>query len=70
VYYVSFVNYLSRNTRIYFLKKKYEFLDIFKEFNALVANQTEKKMKVLMMNNGGELSKTKFQDLFKKCGIT
>jgi hypothetical protein len=36
VYYVSFIDDLSRNTWIYFLKKKFEVFDLFKEFKALV----------------------------------
>lgn len=47
VYYVSFIDDFSRNTWIYFLNKKFEVFDKFKEFNALVENQTEKKIKVL-----------------------
>jgi len=54
VYYVSFIDDFSRNTWIYFLKKKFEVFDRFKEFKALVENQTEKKIKVLRTNNGGE----------------
>ena len=54
MYYVSFIDDLSRNTWIYFLKKKFEVFDRFKEFKALVENQTEKKIKVLRKNNGGE----------------
>jgi hypothetical protein len=55
VYYVSFIDEFSRNTWIYFLRKKSEVFDKFKEFKALVENQTEKKIKVLRMDNGGEL---------------
>jgi len=54
VYYVSFIDDLSRNTWIYFLKKKSKVFDRFKEFKALVENQTEKKIKVLRIDNGGE----------------
>ena len=54
VYYVSSIDDFSRNTWIYFLKKKFEVFDRFKEFKALVENQTEKKIKVLRTNNGGE----------------
>ena len=39
VYYVSFIDDFSRNTWIYFLKKKSEVFDRFKEFKALVKNQ-------------------------------
>ena len=38
VYYVSFIDDFSRNTWIYFLKKKSEVFDKFKEFKALVKN--------------------------------
>ena len=55
VYYVSFVDDFSRNTWIYFLRNKYEVFDIFKEFKALLENQTEKKIKVLRTDNDGVL---------------
>jgi hypothetical protein len=54
VYYVSFIDDFLRNTWIYFLKKKYEVFDMFKEFKALVENQTNKIIKVLRIDNGGE----------------
>lgn len=38
MYYVSFIDNFSRNTWIYFLRKKYEVFDRFKEFKALVEN--------------------------------
>ena len=69
VYYVSFIDDFSRNTWIYFLRNKFEVFDIFKEFKALVENQTEKKIKALMIDNGGEFCKTEFEEFCKKCGI-
>eukprot|EP00253_Pinus_taeda_P030226 PITA_30226 len=56
VYYVSFIDDFSRNTWIYFLKKKSEVFDRFKEFKALVENQIEKKIKVLRIDNDGEFA--------------
>jgi hypothetical protein len=38
VYYVSFIDDFSRNTCIYFLGKKSEVFDMFKDFKALVEN--------------------------------
>ena len=38
MYYVSFIDDFSRNTWIYFLKKKSEVFDKFKEFKALMEN--------------------------------
>eukprot|EP00253_Pinus_taeda_P023987 PITA_23987 len=69
VYYVSFIDDFSRNTWIYFLKKKSEAFDRFKEFKALVENQTEKKIKVLRTHNGGEFCSKEFEKFYKKYGI-
>ena len=69
VYYVSFIDDFSRNTWIYFLRKKYEVFDQFKEFKALVKNEAEKKIKVLRTDNSGEFCGNKFEEFCKKCGI-
>jgi len=69
VYYVSFIYDFSRNTWINFLKKKPEVFNRFKEFKALVENQTKKKIKVLRTENGGEFFYTEFEEFCKKCGI-
>ena len=70
VYYVSFIDDLSRNTWIYFLKKKSEVFDRFKEFKALVENQIEKKIKVPRTDNGGDICSKEFEKFYKKRGIT
>eukprot|EP00253_Pinus_taeda_P033139 PITA_33139 len=44
-------------------------IDGFKEFKALVENQTEKKIKVLRTDNGGEFCSKEFEEFCKKCGI-
>ena len=54
LYYVSFIDNFSRNTWLYFLKKKSEVFSKFKECKAPVGNQIEKKIKVLRTKNGGE----------------
>ena len=69
VYYVSFIDEFSRKTWIYFLRKKSEVFDRFKEFKALVENQTEKRIKVLRTDNGEEFCGNEFEELCKKCGI-
>ena len=61
VYYVSFIDDFSRNIWIYFLRKKSEVFAKFKEFKALVENQSEKKIKVLRTYNGGELCGKEFE---------
>jgi transposase InsO family protein len=69
VYYVSVIDDFSRNTWIYFLKNKSEVFDKFKEFKALVENQTEKIIKVMRTDNGGELCGSGFEEFCKKCSI-
>jgi transposase InsO family protein len=69
IYYVSFIDDFSRNTWIYFLRNKSNLFDKFKEFRALVENQTEKKIKVLRTDNGGEFYRNEFKEFCKKCGI-
>eukprot|EP00253_Pinus_taeda_P023200 PITA_23200 len=54
----------SKNTWIYFLKKKSEVFDTFKEFKALVENQTEKKIKVLRIDNSGEFCNKEFEEFW------
>jgi hypothetical protein len=70
MYYVSFIDDFSRKTWIYFLRKKSKVFDKFKEFKALVENQTEKQIKVLRTDNGGEFCENEFEEFCKKCGIT
>eukprot|EP00253_Pinus_taeda_P004808 PITA_04808 len=69
VYYVPFIYDFSRNTWIYFLKKKFEVFDRFKEFKALVENQVEKKIKMLSSDNSGEFCSKEFEEFCKKCGV-
>jgi transposase InsO family protein len=69
VYCVSFIDEFSRNTWIYFLRNKYEVFDRFKEFKVLVENQTEKIIKVLRTDNGGEFCRNEFEEFCKKCVI-
>jgi hypothetical protein len=69
MYYVSFINYFSKNTWIYFLRKKSEVFEKFKEFKSLVENQIDKKIKVLRIDKGGELCRKDFDKFYKQCGI-
>jgi transposase InsO family protein len=70
VYYVSFIDDFSRKTWIHFLRNKSEVFDMFKEFKALVENQTKKRIKVLRTDNGGEFCGNEFEEFYKKCGIS
>jgi transposase len=69
LYYVSFIDDFSRRTWIYFLRKKSEVFDKFKEFKYLVENPIDNKIKVLRNENGGEFYGKEFEKFYKKCGI-
>jgi len=53
-YYITFINDFSRKTWIYYLKNKDEAYQTFKEFKALIKNQSRKRIKAFRSNNGGE----------------
>ena len=50
---VTFIDDYSKKTWIYFMKAKSEIFERFREFKTVVENQTGKKIRVLMTNNGG-----------------
>jgi hypothetical protein len=69
VYYVSFIDDYSRKTWVYFLKYKDEVLRKFKEFKTLVENLSERKIKILRSDNGGEYTSKEFGIFCKDVSI-
>ena len=69
VYYDSFIDDYSRKTWIYFLKGKNEVFSKFKEFKALVENLSEKKIKIFILDNGGEFTSGEFKAFYKEVWI-
>jgi hypothetical protein len=66
---VSFNDDYSYKTWIYFLKSKDEVFSKFKEFKALIENISERKIKTLGSDNGGEHTSKKFVNFCKDVGI-
>jgi transposase InsO family protein len=69
VYYVSFIDDYSRKTWVYFLKSKDEVFSKFKEFKALIENLSERNIKILKSDNGGEYTSKEFVNFWKDVGI-
>lgn len=69
LYYVTFIDDLSRKTWVYLLKSKDEVFSKFQEFKAEVENLTERKVKILTSNNGGEYTSKEIIVFCKEAGI-
>ena len=70
-YYVTFIDDHSRNTWIYFLKrrKSEEVLHRFQEFKSLVENQTGRNIRVLRSDSEGEYTSKEFDGYCRQEGI-
>lgn len=68
-YFLTFIDDCSRKTFVYFLKSKDEVFENFKNFKKLVENETNKHIKCLRSDNGGEYINGMFQGFLKKHGI-
>ena len=62
---ITFIDDFSRKTWIYFLKAKNEVFEKFKEFKALIENLSDKKIKTLRSDNGGEYTSKEFEAFSK-----
>ena len=54
LYFVTFIDDCSRKLWVYVLKFKDQVLDVFKQFQASIERKTEKKLKYIRTDNGGE----------------
>lgn len=69
LYFMIFVDDFSHKTWIFFLKKKGEAFDMFRDFKALIENQIGKLIKAFRSDNLGEFTSNDFNDLCKDAGI-
>ena len=68
-YFVTFIDNYSRICSVYFMHTKDEVFSKFKEYEVEVTNQTDKRIKVLRTDNGGEYTSKQFEDYLKMKGI-
>ena len=59
----------THKTWVYFLKSKDEVFSKFKEFKALIENLSERKIKILRSDNGGEYTSNEFVNYCKDVWI-
>ena len=61
-YYVAFIDDTTRKVCVYFLRHKFDVFQTFKKWKFLVENETGKKLKYLISNNGGDYYSHEFED--------
>jgi transposase InsO family protein len=68
-YFLIFVDDRSRFTWVYFIRKKSDVFEYFKEFKSMVEKQTNKCIKILRSDQGGEYTSGAFDSYCKNNGI-
>ena len=68
-YYVSFIDDASRKVWVYPMKSKVEVFEIFQKFHVVVERETNKFLKCVRTDNGGEYCSNAFKDYFNRFGI-
>lgn len=68
-YFITFIDDWSRKVWVYLLKHKNQAFKCFKQWKALVENQTGRKVKVLRTDNGLEYLSEEFNEFCKDHGI-
>jgi hypothetical protein len=69
LYYIIFIDDYSRKTWLYLLKTKDEVFNKFQEFKEKIEKLTNKKIKTLRTDNGGEYTSKEFVSFCKSVGI-
>lgn len=68
-YFLLFIDDNTRFSRIYFMSKKSQAFQYFKEFKSMVEKQTGKMIKILRSDQGGEYRLGEFVNFCKHHGI-
>ena len=64
--FVTFIDEFSRHLTVYPITQKSEVLDKFKEWEAVVTNQADYKIKTLRTENGREYMSAEFPNFLKE----
>jgi transposase InsO family protein len=68
-YFISFVDEFSRMMWIYLTKAKSESFDVFKKFKRRVEKESEKSIKIVRTDGGGEYTSNEFKQFLVEQGI-
>jgi transposase InsO family protein len=68
-YFISFVDEFSRMMWIYLTKAKSESFDVFKKFKRRVEKESEKSIKILRTDGGGEYTSNELKQFLVEQGI-
>jgi len=68
-YFLTFIGDFSRKTWIYFLKRKLEVLNCFKDFKAIIEKQNGYKIIIMRSDQGGEYTSNDFEAFCTQQGI-
>ena len=68
-YFLTYIDFFTRKTWVYFLKHKSDPFKCFQQFKALMENQSGYNIKILRMDIGGEYVLNDFLIFFKIHGI-
>ena len=69
IYFVSFIDDFSRRCWVYPIRRKTDVLAVFKTFKARIELESEKKIKCLRTDNGGEYTSDELDNFCQHEGI-
>ena len=69
LYFIIFVDDLSRHTSVYFMSTRDQALSKFKEYKSWAEKQTGKQLKKFRSDGAGEYTSQAFDAFLKQCGI-
>jgi transposase InsO family protein len=68
-YFLTFIDDASTKVWVYFLRTKDQVFNYFQEFHVMIERETDKKLKCLRSDNGGEYISKEFKTCCAKYGI-